>query len=390
MIVFRKLSYSLIILAALFLLGCNGRDKEIDNSESKASQEIELRGQDVTDSVTLIFFGDAMQHRAQLESARNLGSEENPYNYDDCFSLIAPVIKEADYAVVNLEVPLGGSDYSGFPRFSSPDAFALSLREAGFDLFLNANNHMLDRGDRGLRRTISVLDSLKVDHIGAYYDDNERKRKVPFIKNINGMKIGFLNYSYATNGISPRDGAVVSLINLKKMSEEIKLTRDGGAEFIILLPHWGEEYVMTENRNQRALADSLLNMGVDAIVGSHPHVVQPMKLLENQKTGRQSLVAYSLGNFISDMKINNTRGGVYLKMTLGRDKKGAVSIRNAEYDIFLTERPMGRKTNFRVVPSWAIDSLPQNHIQYWKQHENAVTQIFDSNNVNIPRSKNKY
>ncbi|MDE6770031.1 MAG: CapA family protein, partial [Muribaculaceae bacterium] len=178
----------------------------------------------------LLFVGDAMQHQAQLDRASQLANGAG-YDYSDCFTLIAPTVTSADYAVCNLEVPLGGGpDYTGYPCFSAPDSYAIALRDAGFDLMLTANNHCLDRRDKAARRTLTALDSLGIDHIGTYHDEAQRDSLVPFIKDINGFKIGFLNYTYGTNGIPPREGVEVAMIDRDKMAHEIKLTREAGAE----------------------------------------------------------------------------------------------------------------------------------------------------------------
>ncbi len=186
----------------------------------------------------LLFVGDAMQHQAQLDRARELGGD--CYDYSDCFTYIAPEITAADYAVCNLEVPLGGGpSYSGYPCFSAPDSYAQALKDAGFDMFLTANNHCLDRRDKAARRTLTALDSLGVDHIGTYHDAAQRDSLVPFVKNINGFRVGFLNYTYGTNGILPTEEAEISLIDRAKMAEEIKKTKDAGAEITVVTIHWG-------------------------------------------------------------------------------------------------------------------------------------------------------
>jgi len=214
----------------------------------------------------LMFVGDAMQHQAQLDAAKTAAGGKG-YDYSDCFTYIAPEITAADYAVCNLEVPLGGGpDYTGYPCFSAPDSYAVALKDAGFDMFLTANNHCLDRSDRAARRTITALDSIGVDHVGTYHDAADRERKVPFIKDINGIKVGFLNYTYGTNGIEPRDCVEVSLIDRDRMAREIARTREAGAEIVTVAIHWGVEYVLLQNRNQEEIADFLVDQGVDLII----------------------------------------------------------------------------------------------------------------------------
>lgn len=333
----------------------------------------------------LLFLGDAMQHQAQLDCAKELG--KGNYDFSDCFTLIAPQILNADYAVCNLEVPLGGGrgGYTGFPCFSAPDAWAYELKCAGFDLLLTANNHSLDRKDYGLRRTLNVLDSLDIDHIGTYKDSTQRKNLVPFIKNIKGFKIGFLNYTYGTNGIKVTNGAEVSLIDRKKMENEIKATREAGAELVVVCMHWGVEYSMKENSEQHSLADFLVNSGVDMVIGGHPHVIQPMSILHNDKENKNVLVVYSLGNFISNMKTKDTRGGALVRVFIERDKNGKPILKSAEYDTFFAAKPENNG-NFKIIPSHLSELIPKAQMANWKEFNSAAENIFNRYNVNVPRA----
>ncbi|MDE5874124.1 MAG: CapA family protein [Muribaculaceae bacterium] len=334
----------------------------------------------------LLFVGDAMQHQAQLDRARQLAGGKG-FDYSDCFTLIAPEIHSADYAVCNLEVPLGGGpDYSGYPCFSAPDSYALALRDAGFDMMLTANNHCLDRRDKAARRTIVALDSLHIDHIGTYRDEAQRDSLIPFIKDINGFRVGFLNYTYGTNGIPPVDGVEVALIDKEKIAKEIAKTRQAGAEILVVAMHWGIEYVLLENGVQRDLADFLVENGVDLIIGGHPHVIQPMKVVRNEKEDKDVLVVYSLGNFISNMKTADTRGGALVKATIIRDADGKARFSHAAYDTFFSAKPYGKR-NFTVIPSWMPESIPAAQRQHWLIFERGASRIFDNHNVNVPRVK---
>lgn len=333
----------------------------------------------------LLFVGDAMQHQAQLDRASELAGGKG-YDYSDCFSLIAPTITSADYAVCNLEVPLGGGpDYSGYPCFSAPDVYAEALRDAGFDLMLTANNHCLDRRDKAARRTLKALDNLGIDHIGTFNDVIQRDSLIPFIKDIKGFNVGFLNYTYGTNGISPSEGAEIALIDHNKMAEEIKRTREAGAEIIVVAMHWGIEYVLIENGVQRDLAQFLVDQGVDLIVGGHPHVVQPMKIVHNEKENKDVLIVYSLGNFISNMKTADTRGGALVRAFIIRDKEGKARFSHADYDTFFSAIPEGGKTNFKVIPSWMKEEIPQSQLHHWELFERGASKIFNQYNEGVRR-----
>lgn len=333
----------------------------------------------------LLFVGDAMQHQAQLDRALELGGGKS-YDYSGCFSLIAPEVTAADYAVCNLEVPLGGGpDYTGYPCFSAPDSYAQALKDAGFDMFLTANNHCLDRRDRAARRTLLALDSLGIDHIGTYRDSLERRQLVPFIKNINGFKIGFLNYTYGTNGIPPKEGMEVALIEKDRIAEEMKKTRDAGAEILVVTIHWGIEYVLLPNASQKNIADFLIANGADLIIGGHPHVIQPMEIVRNDKEDKDVLLVYSLGNFISNMKTADTRGGALVRAVIERGKDGRARFKSADYDTFFSAKPAGGKTNFTVIPSWMPDKIPEAQRQHWQLFDRGAQKIFDTYNRGVPR-----
>ena len=332
----------------------------------------------------LLFAGEAMQHQAQIDQARLRGA--GGYDYSDCFTYIAPTVTEADYAVCNLEVPLGGGpDYTGYPCFSAPDSYAEALRDAGFDMFMTANNHSLDRRDRAARRTLVALDSLGIDHVGSYRDSLDREEKVPFIKNIKGFKIGFLNYTYGTNGIPPQDGVEIALIDRERMAREIRKTREAGAEILVVMVHWGVEYVLLQNRNQEELADFLVDQGVDLIIGGHPHVIQPMKVVHNEKEGKDVLVVYSLGNLISNMKTADTRGGALVRARIERDAEGKARFKSADYDTFFSAKPTGPASNFTVIPSWMPDKIPAAQRAHWQLFDRGAQRIFDAHNHRVPR-----
>lgn len=379
----KYLHISIIVLLSLFACSHSGASDSA-SSDSISKDSIEDKGY-----ADLLFVGDAMQHQAQIDQAKLEGGG-NRYDYSKCFTLIKPIVEKADYAVVNLEVPLGGGPvYRGYPCFSAPDSYAEALKDAGFDLFLTANNHCLDSGDKAARRTLDALGKMGVDHIGTYDSAAQRDTLVPFIKNINGIKIAFLNYTYGTNGIEPKAGMEVSLINRDKMKKEIEAARKKGAEMVCVTVHWGVEYVLHENQPQRDLADFLVENGVDLIIGSHPHVIQPMKVVHNDKENKDVLVVYSLGNLISNMNTTDTRGGALVNVRVERDANGRPVFKNAAYDIFYTVQPSGKGTNFKVYPSADAAKIPAAQQQRWKLFERNARKVFDECNVNVPAVANK-
>lgn len=269
--------------------------------------------------LTLLFVGDLMQHRAQLEAARQ---PDGSYDFTSCFELLKPVISEADLAVGNLEVPLGGAPYGGYPAFCAPDDYLHALLDTGFDLLLTANNHCLDRQGRGLARTIRLLDSLQVAHTGTFHSPAHRRQHYPLLVEKKGFRLVFLNYTYGTNGLTAAPPYVVNVIDKQQMQADIACARQLHPDAIIACMHWGEEYRSLPNRTQRELADWLLAQGVTHVIGHHPHVIQPVerrasasgKPVERRSGGH--IVAYSLGNFISNMSAPHTDGGLILHLEL--------------------------------------------------------------------------
>lgn len=298
----------------------------------------------------LLFVGDAMMHQSQIDAARQ---PDGTYDYDSCFDSVRPWISSADYAVVNLETPLGGAPYSGYPMFCAPDSYAEALRDAGFDLALTANNHCLDRRDRGVRRTIAVLDSLGIPHIGAYAEPSLRDSLALHIADVNGFRIGFLNYTYGTNGISHGPGVAVDPIDIDLIRSDIDRARSKGAEIVAVCLHWGVEYRLLPEKSQRLTARLIHDAGADMVIGSHPHVIQPAEMATDSAS-RRHLTAYSLGNFISGMRTTDTRGGGALTVRLRRDSLGHPYIAGAESHLLFTISPARRGDTFRVVRADSI------------------------------------
>ena len=251
--------------------------------------------------ITLLFVGDLMQHRAQIDAAR---TSDGKYDYSPCFSLIKEEISCADIAIGNLEVTLGGKPYQGYPTFSAPDEYLQAIKDAGFDVLLTANNHCLDRGKTGLERTITQIESFSIPYAGTYRNAIERKQLYPLFIRKKGFCIAILNYTYGTNGIKVSAPNIVNYIDKKTILKDIHSAQAVRPDAIIACMHWGEEYQSLPNREQCELADWLLKQGVTHIIGSHPHVIQPMELRTNGN--QQHAIVYSLGNFISNMSAIQT------------------------------------------------------------------------------------
>lgn len=328
----------------------------------------------------IVFAGDAMQHQSQLDDAHR---GDGRYDYSDCFRDVKAYVDSADYAVVNLETPLAGGRYSGYPCFNAPDEYMEALRETGFDMLLLANNHMLDRRDLGLMTTLEKMRERGVDHTGIYFNAADRDTIVPVIKSINGIKVGFLNYTYGTNGFTVKGEAKIDYIDRKQIAEDVRKAREKGAEIVTVCPHWGDEYVKLAPKRVKAMADYIASLGVDVIIGGHPHVIQPMEFRPNPADStKRTLVVYSLGNFFSGMRTTDTRGGALVSVGLERDSLGRAIVKDASYRLVYTVPPEmdAKRPHYHLV--YPSDTVPDSRC---KLFEEAAERIFRKHNREVGR-----
>lgn len=270
-----------------------------------------LEAQDST-CLRMIFMGDLMQHRAQLESAK----QASGYRYDSCFARLAPRLHEADLTVLNMETTFYGEPYTGYPRFNSPPALARAAAEAGADVFLAANNHILDTGAEGLAATEALYDSLPVFYCGFYRDSADRAEKYPLIIETKGIRIALLNYTYGTNGMPDPGTWLINRLDTVQIRKDIEKALLQEPDCIICCPHWGREYELQPDAAQKEWEAWMYRQGIDIIMGSHPHVPQPVRALVDAKGEIRHLTAYSLGNMLSNMQTPHTRIGLLCGFTL--------------------------------------------------------------------------
>ena len=263
----------------------------------------------VTDTVTVRLIGDVMMHMPQLH-----------HDYTEFFSRVAAPMRQADIAVANMEFTLAGPPYTGYPCFSAPDSYAWTVcRDLGLDLMLTANNHITDKGRPGLERTLAVYDairdSLGVRQTGVYRNPEEEVSLMPVLLDCKGIRIAFVNFSYGTN-LDPQAFAWPRLGRMDRelVAAMIDRARERGADYVVALPHWGEEYHLRHSKEQEEWASWLVGKGVDAVVGAHPHVVQDTTHIAGVP------VIYSMGNAVSNMSKENTRLELMVTLRFTQDE----------------------------------------------------------------------
>jgi poly-gamma-glutamate synthesis protein (capsule biosynthesis protein) len=270
------------------------------------------------DTIRLAIVGDLMCHSSQFNEARTATG----YDFRYAFAPVRRYLVEADLAIGNLETVTAGEAerFTGYPAFNTPVEYLDALKDAGFDVLTTANNHSLDRQFLGVERTINALDARGLRHTGSARTQSERDRSL--IVSVKGLQLGVLAYTYGTNGIPMPAGRpfAVNLIDTLAMARDVVRARVEGAEAIAVFLHWGNEYERQPNTAQRRVAAFLARQGVDLILGSHPHVLQPAEWL-GDATDR-TFALYSLGNFFSAQRQPFTDSGVIMQLSLIRPRDG--------------------------------------------------------------------
>lgn len=325
----------------------------------------------ITSTATIRSAGDVLIHVPIYTAAKTAEG----YNFDNVFTYTESLIEDCDYFVANLETTLAGTGkpYSGFPRFNSPDAIADALKKAGVDCLLTANNHTFDKNGEGVLRTQKVLKEKGITYTGTRETEEGRKF---IIAKVNDINFGIICYTYETPSSEGRkslngllvDTATAPLINSFKPSdpapfyddlkEQMKKMKKKGADVITVYLHWGEEYQLSPNNKQKEIAQKLCDMGVDVIIGGHPHVVQPVDLLTSENKKHKTVCVYSMGNVLSNqrraymgLKSGHTEDGLTFEMTFSKYSDGKVVFESVKsIPTWVHVYSSGGKKVYNIVP----------------------------------------
>ena len=335
---------SLILAALLLLSGCAVEQKRSPVAKKAEPAKV----------VNLIAFGDYMVHRPQINAAKTADG----FDFSGDFQYLKPYIEAADVAMINLETTLtdGAKGYTTFPMFASPIEIARDLKAMGFDVVSTANNHAYDTFGPGVETTYRALTDAGMDVVGT----GENKAE-PLIKTVNGMKIGFLSYTYGLNG---NDGVMknsekpeaVAVYSEEKAAGDIAALKAAGVDAVVCFMHWGVEYVKEPTAEQKKQAAYLAQKGVDIIFGSHPHV--PLGIDNIAHGDRRTFVAYSMGNFVSNqrreyMNTSRVETGQMVRAQLTKDEKGT-RVTGFLPDALYVDKYWGDRLHFDVLPAEAV------------------------------------
>ena len=251
------------------------------------------------ETVSVVMVGDILLHTPVEQAALQ---EDGTYSFEKIFEHLKTDIETADVAIVNQEVILGGEELgiSGYPAFNAPYTVGDALVNAGFDVICHGTNHALDKGKRGLLNCINFWKETYPEIAVLGIHDSKEDQDDIYIYHQGELDIAILNYTYGTNGIALPDGMpyAVDMMNEEKIIRDLQLAEEL-ADFTIVCPHWGTEYQLKQSSNQEKWADIFVKYGADLVLGTHPHVIQPIEWVVDEETGNEMLVYYSLGNFVN-------------------------------------------------------------------------------------------
>jgi poly-gamma-glutamate capsule biosynthesis protein CapA/YwtB (metallophosphatase superfamily) len=302
--------------------------------------------------ITVAAVGDVLTHMPIVDSVRS--PIDGSYDFRPVFAPVAPYLRQADYTVANLETRLAGAErgYSGYPRFNSPTQLAYTLRWAGVDLVATANNHSLDMGWDGIVSTLDNLEAEGLAHVGTYRSAEERA--APLVVDIQGIRVGFINHTASLNGLVPPADKpfAVARLDVDRVIQDAVTARAWGADVVIALLHFGNEYEREPSLEQQEITQKLLSGGVDVVLGSHPHVVQPIEHVFEYSGWKvtDKFVVYSLGNFVSNQRWQYSDSGLVAYVHL--EKRGLRTyVTGVSYlPVYVQRTNVSGRTAFRVLP----------------------------------------
>lgn len=327
-------TFSILLVTTLLLLVFGGSFETLLASH-KVPSVFAVKASEAKRKVTLSMVGDVLLHMTVENTSKD---KKGNYNFKPIFTEIKDLVKSYDLAIVNQETILGGEELgvTGYPMFNAPVEIGDAIYDTGFDVVLHANNHALDRGKKGIINTLKFWRTKypELDILGMY--DKEEESKKIYVKEVNGIKIAILNYTYGTNGLKPPVDMpyAVNYLVENKVEADIKKARKK-ADFVIVCPHWGTEYFHGVSDYQKYWTNIFLKNKVDLVIGAHPHVIEPVEWVKDKKSGHKMLVYYSLGNFLNGTEAINALGNRYIggMATVVIEKKGNRKAQISEYGI---------------------------------------------------------
>ncbi|MBR6533160.1 MAG: CapA family protein [Clostridia bacterium] len=383
---------AVVLIGAIALIGfivssVAKPDNNKSNTSNNQSTQSKVEPKPVPDTyATVLSIGDIMAHQTQIDGAKT----SDGYDFSAFFKEVSPYFKDADLTIGNLELTFGGTEsgkYRGYPSFNTPDQLADVIKSSGIGMLMTSNNHSYDTSFFGLKRTTQILKEKGIEYTGT---KGTLEEPAYLVKDVNGIKIGIANFTYETPGddanrkylnggaISAEANDYINTFSYQRIDKFyteaqsiIDSMRRDGAEFITFYMHWGEEYQLTANNWQKSIAQELCNLGVDIIIGGHPHVVQPMELIHSEDSQNTAVCIYSLGNAVSNQRrelISNSRqghteDGVMFSYTL-KKSKGEVTLQSIDLIPTWVHKYQNNGYKYTIYPIEDVENISSKYPDY--------------------------
>ena len=349
------------------------KDKKVVEKKKKEKKAVDYEAK-------IFMVGDALIHWGVYNDAKQ---SDGSYDFKPQLEYMKPIVSKYDLAYYNQETVLGGKELgvSSYPRFNSPQEVGDAFIDAGFNMVSLATNHTMDKGEAGVLKSVEYWKSHSdIAASGQWSSQEERTASVSKIYEVNNIKYAFISYTIWTNGLETPTGKdyLNNVYSPEKAKADIELVRDK-VDFVIVAMHWGTEYSFKKDYKQDEIAAYLSDLGVDLIIGAHPHVIQTVEYINDNKT----FVIYSLGNFISDQLDVDNYTGLAMEVTLKKHRDVDDSITNtvvdpkAELLYTVTNQSRGYSTNFRVIPYPKLeDNQLRNHAALYEKYKSIVNENY--------------
>ncbi len=365
----------MILLLCIFigLVGCSTSEDEMDTDNSERTDGVEQKEQrEAKQEITLSAVGDILIHDRVYDDAKVKGG----YDFYPMLEAVEPYLNDATVTFANQETMIGGEELglSSYPAFNSPVEVGDVLKEVGVDIVSVANNHTLDRGEEVIQNALQHWDKLNMLYVGAYQDETDQN-SMRTIETDAGISLGFLAYTYGTNGIPIPEGKdyLVNMIDKERITTDIDGMKEA-VDVIVVSMHFGDEDVNMPNKEQKELAQFLADEGVDIILGHHSHVLQPAEWVEGQD-GHEAFVIYSLGNFFSGQRELDQKIGGILTLTITKTEAASESVIDIHSPEFMpTYNADQNETDYIVLPWSDVDEadLPNEEQVYAELYDHMT------------------
>lgn len=359
-----------IMIILLFFKLDKSKEKVKKEKKDAVITEVITTQKPVSNKLSMVLAGDCLIHRFVYTDALN---QDGTYSFSKMFTEIEDIIKDKDIAYYNQESNIGGKSLglSAYPLFNSPEEIGDDMVKLGFNMVSLANNHTLDRGEKGVINSVNFWKTKP----GVYYSGQalsweERESNIKILEK-NGIKYAFFSYTTITNGLNPPTGKeyLTNVYSEQKVKEDIEKVR-GKVDLIIVAMHWGEEYTTYPSVGQKSIARFLANEGVNLVVGNHAHSLQPIEMIDD------TLVFYALGNFISAQDTNDRLTGSIVTLNANKDESGKITFSDIKADLIYTY--FKGSSNFKIYPYTKLNnSILYNYESYYNKYKSVLTRYTD-------------